>query len=113
MAPEKGGGTALKPDGALDTAKIFAAHTPDNMAGIFEMLFSAGGILSTPALCADGLIFGTADGRVYRVRWGAPAASRGLGYILRRATLTASTTRPIISRMPRSAAPGASSVSPT
>lgn len=58
----------LKPDGALDTQKIFAAQTPDNTAEIFRMLFSAGAILSTPALHADGLIFATADGHVYCVR---------------------------------------------
>lgn len=58
----------LKPDGALDTQKIFAAQTADNSAEIFGMLFSAGAILTSPALCTDGLIFGTADGHVYCVR---------------------------------------------
>ncbi len=58
----------LKADGSLDTQKIFAAQTADNTAEIFRMLFSAGAVLSTPVLCADGLIFGTADGHVYCIR---------------------------------------------
>lgn len=57
-----------KGGGSLDTPKIFAAQTADNAAKIFRTLFSAGAILATPVLCADGLIIATADGQVYCVR---------------------------------------------
>ena len=57
----------INEDGTLNLEKVFANASVENMPGVFELLFSAGAILSTPAPYENSLIFGTADGHVYAI----------------------------------------------
>lgn len=57
----------LNPDGTVNGEKIFANFDLDDRYKIFDMMFSVGAILSTPAPYKNSLIFGTADGHVYAI----------------------------------------------
>jgi len=57
----------INEDGTLNLEKVFANVSVENMPMVFELLFSAGAILSTPAPYENSLIFGTADGHVYAI----------------------------------------------
>lgn len=57
----------LNDDGTINSQKVFADFSYENMPEIMRMLFSVGAILSTPVPYENSLIFGAANGYVYSI----------------------------------------------